>query len=309
MAKTGITEYDLLISCPGDVEAFVDDIEKAINKFNKLSGENNHIRISSKYWKRDSFPQMGDKPQNIINRQLVNDCDMAIAVFWTRFGTPTDKYGSGTEEEIESMISSGKQVFLYFLNKPCPPSEYSPDFEDVKKFREKCEQKGIYNEVSDEKELSEKFHDHLTRYFLNNKLKERENTSSKNASDGVKDLFFSEGNYTEDIFLKDKNEAIITKIRSIQRNVLPGRKREFNEIPGTVSDAIIYQRQKELITEFAARNGIELELAFWNIGNLKRKVIGGGKIDVEGTEEEIERYDEIQELCRQIKEFNKYKGY
>lgn len=34
----------------------------------------------------------------------------AVAIFWTKFGTPTDKYGSGTEEEIEEMLSSNKQV-------------------------------------------------------------------------------------------------------------------------------------------------------------------------------------------------------
>ena len=34
----------------------------------------------------------------------MRDCDAAVAIFWTKFGTPTDKYGSGTEEEIEEML-------------------------------------------------------------------------------------------------------------------------------------------------------------------------------------------------------------
>ena len=47
--------------------------------------------------------------------------------FWTRFGSPTDEYGSGTEEEIEIMLQSGKQVFMYFSDKPISPSEMNSD--------------------------------------------------------------------------------------------------------------------------------------------------------------------------------------
>lgn len=308
MAKPGFMVYDLLISCPGDVEDFIDDIENAVDRFNRLFGGIHHTRVDTKYWKRDSYPQMGDKPQNILNRQFVNDCDMVVAVFWTKFGTPTDRYGSGTEEEIEDMISSKKQVFLYFLDKPYRPSAYSSDYENVVKFKEKCRQRGVYQEVSDEKELSEKFYDHLTQYFLAN-LNEKENISSKNTSRGVRRPHLPEGSDKGDKLLSDKREAIIRKIRLMQKDVLPGRKGDFHEIPGTVSDAIIYRSQKELITEFAARNGIRIDPVFWNVGNLRRIVVGGGKVDVTGTEEEIQRYDKIKELCREIEEFNKYKGY
>ena len=308
MTKAGFTVYDLLISCPGDVEEFVDDIENAVDRFNRLFGGSHHMRVDTKYWKRDSYPQMGDKPQNILNRQFANNCDMVVAVFWTKFGTPTDRYGSGTEEEIENMISSRKQVFLYFLEKECHPSAYSSSYENVRKFKERCRQRGVYQEVSDEKELSEKFYDHLTQYFLEN-LNEKENISSNNTSGGVQSPHLAKGSDKEDKFLNNKREAIIRKIRLMQRDVLPGRERCFHEIPGTVSDAIIYRSQKELITEFAARNGIQIDPAFWNVGNLRRSVVGGGRVDVAGTEEEIKRYDEIKELCRGIEEFNRYKRY
>lgn len=308
MAKAGFTVYDLLISCPGDVEEFVDDIENAVDRFNRLFGENHHTRVDTKYWKRDSYPQMGGKPQNILNRQFINDCDMVVAVFWTKFGTPTDRYGSGTEEEIENMISLGKQVFLYFLDKPCPPSAYHSSYENVGKFKERCRERGVYQEVSDEKELSNKFHDHLTQYFLAN-LDEKKNISSYNAPGGVRSPHPAKESDKKDEFLNNKREDIIRKIRLMQRDALPGRKRGFREIPGTVSDAIIYRSQKELITEFAARNGIQIDPVFWNVGNLRRRVVGGGKVDIAGTEEEIKRYDEIKELCREIEEFNKHKRY
>ena len=48
-----------------------------------------------------------------MNEQFVNKCDAAVAIFWTGFGSPTDEYDSETEEEIEIMLQSGKQVLPY----------------------------------------------------------------------------------------------------------------------------------------------------------------------------------------------------
>ena len=47
---------------------------------------------------------------------------MVVAVFWSRFGSPTEEYASGTEEEIERMLDSGKPVMLYFIERDVPMS-------------------------------------------------------------------------------------------------------------------------------------------------------------------------------------------
>jgi hypothetical protein len=117
MNKTA-TVYDVLISCPGDVDSFVDKVENAIGKFNNFYERENNVILRSISWKNNAFPQYGANPQKILNKQIVDTADFIIAIFWTRFGSKTERYGSGTEEEIERMISSGKQVFLYFLDKP-----------------------------------------------------------------------------------------------------------------------------------------------------------------------------------------------
>lgn len=312
MARTGITEYDLLISCPGDVEKFKDVIEEAVEKFNRLFGRTNSVLVNAKYWKSDSYSQMGDRPQNILNRQLVNKCDMLIAVFWTKFGTPTDRYGSGTEEEIEQMISSVKQVFLYFLDKPCPPSEYSSDYENVRKFKKRCNDRGLYKVVSDERELSEKFYEDLTQHFVEI-LNGEKNLSVQNTFGGVQNIYSSGEGYfgqtpiyaSGNRLKKEKEAEIIQKILNLQRNTLPGRTSGSAGIPGTVSDAVIYRYQKELIMDFAEEYGIRIDSTFWNLGNLRRRVIGGGRVDCDGRAEEMKRYKEIQDLCGEIEEFNR----
>ena len=105
------------------------------------------------HWSSDSFPQAGKPAQQLLNAQIVDKADMAIAIFWTRFGTPTDGYGSGTEEEIARLIKSEKQVFLYFLEK-APPlliaerPEFSKERQKIRNFRDGY--RGLYSVVQDE---------------------------------------------------------------------------------------------------------------------------------------------------------------
>ena len=115
-----ITVFDLLISCPSDVEKYVDMLEKEVYRFNNLFGRTCNVIIRTRHWSKDSYPEFGNHPQELINKQIVESSDMLLAVFWTRFGTLSQNYGSGTEEEIEKMLSMKKQVFVYFLNSPIP---------------------------------------------------------------------------------------------------------------------------------------------------------------------------------------------
>ena len=98
-----VTLYNLLISCPGDVRDEVTLIEAAVDEFNELYADPLGITIKTRHWSKSSYAQSGRKPQALLNEQFVNKCDAAVAIFWTKFGSPTDEYGSGTEEEIEIM--------------------------------------------------------------------------------------------------------------------------------------------------------------------------------------------------------------
>ncbi len=167
-----VERYDLLISCPGDVEECVSLLKEKVDNFNRLYGRNNNVFVESRYWKDDSFPESGGKPQALLNSQIVDDADFAVVVFWTRFGTPTENYGSGVEEEVERMLNSGKQVFLYFMDKPIPPSCLNfGDYSKIKKFRKRYKDRGIYKIADSEENLAESFREDLERYFIKKKLK------------------------------------------------------------------------------------------------------------------------------------------
>ena len=132
-----VIQYSLLISCPGDIKEEINCVEECVTQFNTLYSDALGIEIVTKHWRKSSYAQSGGKPQALLNEQFVNDCDAAVAILWTRFGTPTDEYGSGTEEEVEIMLSSGKQVFMYFSDKPLSPSQMNEEsYKKVQAFRE-----------------------------------------------------------------------------------------------------------------------------------------------------------------------------
>lgn len=162
---TNVKRYQLLISCPGDVKDEVQIIKDAVSKFNSTFTDTLDIMIQTRHWSKDSYPATGGKAQEILNKQIVDKCDAAVAIFWTRFGTPTDEYYSGSEEEIERMIASEKNVFLYFSNVPVPPDSIdSEQHQKVKDYKAKFE-KGLYREYSSLDEFKELFYDHISRYF------------------------------------------------------------------------------------------------------------------------------------------------
>lgn len=167
MPKIGVTVYNLLLSCPGDVVDLKGIIDECVKNFNSHIGEINNIRVELKHWSTDSFSQSGDKPQNILNKQFINDCDMCVALLGTRFGTPTDNYDSGTEEEIENMLKQNKQVFMYFVERDIDPSKINFDqYSKVKNFKEKYQNKGLYDVVKTDEDLRKSFQNALTGYLL-----------------------------------------------------------------------------------------------------------------------------------------------
>ena len=344
MPRIGITAYDLLVSCPGDVVDYVDIIRECVDNFNRTIGVANDSEIVVKHWSTDSYPESGDKPQELLNKQFVRDCDAAVALFWTKFGTKTDKYGSGTEEEIEEMLSSDKQVFMYFLDAPTNPSTLDMgQYSKVQDFRKKYASRGIYSVIKDKNEFRTQFTNHLTMYFLplvSGKQVPFENKATpkiaiKNETlDELPQVVATTSHFVECKLLDDKKTLCVEKLKSLQNNLLP--QRTSNEIvqidePPTndavksimnmqafslsdLHDADISDEMKRVITDFAIENDITIEPSFWNVGNLKQGTsiipaqLGGGAT-LSGSQEEQQRYKRLKKLYWDIEEYMEYKAF
>ncbi|HEX8866652.1 MAG TPA: hypothetical protein VF821_13435, partial [Lentzea sp.] len=106
--------FQILIASPGDVPEERDIVTEVIHEWNQLNSRERSIVLLPLRWETHSAPELNERPQSVINRQVVDHCDMAVGVFWTRLGTPTDVADSGTAEEIQRVGESGKPVMLYF---------------------------------------------------------------------------------------------------------------------------------------------------------------------------------------------------
>ena len=152
--------FKVIIASPGDVATERTLIRSVIHEWNAVHSEKEDIVILPIGWESHSSPSMADRPQAIINKQVLADSDLLIAVFWTRLGSPTGKAPSGTVEEIEEHVKAGKPAMLYFSSAPVVPESIDQkQYQALLEFKEQLRSQGLFETYGS---LSE-FKDKLTR--------------------------------------------------------------------------------------------------------------------------------------------------
>lgn len=152
-----------LIASPSDVQKERQAIPEVIAAWNATHSLERRIIIEPVKWESHAVPGLEGRPQEMVNKQLVDICDFLIGVFWTRLGTPTGVAPSGTAEEINEFREAGKPVLLYFSSQPVVPESIDPkQYEMLKSFRAEMEQLGLIERYSEVGELREKLTRHLT---------------------------------------------------------------------------------------------------------------------------------------------------
>jgi hypothetical protein len=95
-------------------------------------------------WETHSTPELGVRPQELINERVLKECDLLIGVFWTRIGSPTGAAESGTVEEIERHVAVGKPAMVYFSAKPVLLDSVDGDqYAAVRRFKERLMTMGL----------------------------------------------------------------------------------------------------------------------------------------------------------------------
>jgi len=113
MAKS-VTEYRCLLIAPSDVEDGCRVLLDLVRDWNAHLGKELGARVELVRWRSHATPDARQPAQPTINEQIVDDCDLAVALFWSRLGTPTETAESGSVEEIERLTTAGIRVMLYF---------------------------------------------------------------------------------------------------------------------------------------------------------------------------------------------------
>ena len=158
------TVIKIMIASPSDVREEREIIRDVIAEWNVINSEQKRIQLMPVGWESHSYPIMGDRAQEIINYQLLKDCDLLVATFWTRFGSPTGFSPSGTVEEIEKHLSLGKPAMIYFSNTPVPPDSVDDiQYKALREFKETCQKKGLIENYRSKDEFRDKFRRQLAQ--------------------------------------------------------------------------------------------------------------------------------------------------
>jgi hypothetical protein len=156
------TVYRVLIASPSDVPDERHIIPEVIHGWNDLHSVDMAVVLLPVKWETHATPEMGERPQAIINKQIVEECDILLGVFWTKLGTPTGKAESGTVEEIKEFRDRGKRVLLYFSSKPVDLDSVDLDqYNRLKAFKQECFENGIVFPYTSSDELRGLLHRHL----------------------------------------------------------------------------------------------------------------------------------------------------
>ena len=151
-----------MIASPSDVVPERNAIREVLSEWNVVNSDTYKTVLLPVGWETHISPAMGERPQSIINKQILADCDLLVGVFWTRIGTATGEYVSGTVEEVEKHVKAGKPVMLYFSSMPVHPDSVDNDqYSELKLFKESCKSRGIFETYNDLNDFRSKFYRQL----------------------------------------------------------------------------------------------------------------------------------------------------
>ena len=158
------TVINVMIASPGDVATERQNIKDVVHDWNVVHGQDRRLVLMPLGWESHASPRMGGRAQAIINEQVLENCDLLVAVFWTRLGSPTGESLSGTVEEINKHIGAGKSAMLYFSNAPVRlDSVDEKQYQALREFREECQERGLIETYESIEEFRDKFTRQLTQ--------------------------------------------------------------------------------------------------------------------------------------------------
>ena len=158
---------EVMIASPGDVTSERQIVREVLHQWNDTNSKDRRLVLLPISWETHSTPEMGDRPQAFINRDVLADCDLLVGIFWTRIGTPTGQSVSGTVEEIDEHLNAGKPAMLYFSSAPAPLDRLDTEqYRKLAEFKDACFARGILTVYASLEEFRQKFLHQLSRKII-----------------------------------------------------------------------------------------------------------------------------------------------
>ena len=148
----------IFASSPSDVQDERETLKKVVDELSEtlrafVPAEAPGLELIR--WETHTHPAVRPDagPQPVVDAQLGHDYDIFVGIMWTRFGTPTDRARSGTEDELRTALEGMKRrgkpahILFYFCEEmPSSHAEMSENAEQialVRDFRKELSQLGL----------------------------------------------------------------------------------------------------------------------------------------------------------------------
>ena len=145
------TILQLFLASPGDVVEEREIVEKVVNEFNITWRREIGKSIEIVRWESHSVPGVGADPQELINEQIGSEYDIFVGIMWTKFGSPTLRAESGTQEEFKlakarcDKGSKAPRILMYFKNEGIDLDKLDLEqYQKVSNFQKSMGEEGLF---------------------------------------------------------------------------------------------------------------------------------------------------------------------
>jgi hypothetical protein len=158
------------LASPGDVGPERDAASEIVSELNAIWSKFLGLTLELIRWETHAYPGIGDDAQFVINEEIADDYDLFVGIMWMKFGTPTQRAGSGTEEEFNRAYQrytrdpQSVRIMFYFKSPPSPTDVVDQhQIEAVAAFRQKVGNQGVlYWTFQDEQHFATLLRMHLS---------------------------------------------------------------------------------------------------------------------------------------------------
>ncbi len=205
----------IFLASPGDLNRERKLFKKVVDEVNVLKAHSMGYHLEAMGWE-ETLPGKG-RPQELINRDLVK-ADLFILLLWKRWGTPSGKYSSGTEEEflLASQLNDSSEkpeIWLFFKDMNIDISQNAKDINihKILEFRKKIEdeKKFLYKPFCRTGEWSEMIRESLCKWI--DQLSIKNDKEIKTNINVIKDILI-EITFTDRLHGNKKDEIYFTII-------------------------------------------------------------------------------------------------
>ncbi len=158
-----ITTLTLFLSSPSDLAPERAVVKRILDNINKSISPTQKLRIELWGWEDSAVPGVALTPQSVIERQIPEH-DIYVGLMWKRFGTATEEFGSGTEQEFRRSLASHHEnaaprdiIFLFKTSIEGLDTLDIEQYTKVVKFKDELGELGVlhntFREIHDLEEL------------------------------------------------------------------------------------------------------------------------------------------------------------